>query len=93
MLYECTLDKNTVNERTYFFKDKSARLIHNDNGPAVVYKSGMYKAWYIDGKIHREDGPAREWSSGNVEYWLNGEFYKEEEYWKEVAKIKFGGFV
>ena len=60
---------------------------HRTDGPAFEYSDG-YKVWYINGKRHREDGPAVEWNNG-VRYWyLNGIRYKENEFYKEIIRIK-----
>ena len=36
---------------------------------------------------HREDGPAAEYSGGTKGWYLNGKYYHEDEWKKEVAKL------
>ena len=60
---------------------------HRIDGPAIERNDG-YKAWWINGQRHREDGPAVEYYHGGKEWYLNGRYYLEEEWKKEVVKIK-----
>jgi len=46
------------------------------------------KAWYKNGLQHREDGPAIECTNGYKEWWLNGNYYSEQEYIIALRKIK-----
>jgi hypothetical protein len=41
-----------------------------------------------NGQLHREDGPAVEYSHGDKYWWLNGEYYTEEEFHQELIKLK-----
>lgn len=53
-------------------------LLHRDNGPAVITKSGT-KEWYKRGKLHRTDGPAVEDDKlKNYEYWYEGKLHRED---------------
>jgi hypothetical protein len=61
--------------------------LHREDGPAIDLFSGR-KEWYIHGKRHREDGPAIEYPSGKKAWWLNNKKYSEEDWKKEVAKLK-----
>lgn len=65
---------------------------HRLDGPAIEYPNS-YNAWYKDGLCHREDGAAIEFVNGGKMYWLNDKNYIEEDYWKEISRIKFGAFV
>lgn len=65
---------------------------HREDGPAVEYPNGS-KKWLLNGKLHREDGPALIYAQSAGKYkhfYLNGNFYKEKDYW---AVVRFGGFV
>jgi hypothetical protein len=46
------------------------------------------KEYRKDGKLHREDGPAVEMPRGSKYWYLNGVEYSEENWQKEVAKLK-----
>ncbi len=60
---------------------------HRTDGPAVERSNG-YKSWWVNGKRHRDDGPACEDRNNkkNIEWYLEGKEYTEEEYKKEVLK-------
>jgi hypothetical protein len=60
---------------------------HRVNGPAIEWANGT-KQWWLNGERHREDGPAYEGANGYKEWWLNGTCYSEENWKKEVAKLK-----
>jgi small GTP-binding protein len=53
-------------------------VIHNDCGPAIIYKNGD-KCWYLRGMYHRdeEDGPAVILSNGSMHYYKNGLEHRE----------------
>jgi hypothetical protein len=61
-------------------------LRHRTDGPAIENIYG--KHWYINGKRHREDGPAVEWNNGVRSWYLNNIYYSEEEFHKEIIKLK-----
>ena len=61
--------------------------LHRTDGPAVEYNDGD-KFWCINGKLHREDGPAVEWISGLKYWYLNDIQYTEDQYQKELIKLK-----
>lgn len=44
------------------------------------------KFWYFDGFSHRENGPAFQRFDGAKCWYLNGEFYTEEEFKAELVK-------
>lgn len=56
------------------------RLLHNINGPAIVYDNGRKEYWQ-DGSRHRLDGPAVE-DAGIKQYYIKSKNYSEETYWK-----------
>jgi hypothetical protein len=65
---------------------------HRKDGPAIEYSNGD-KSYWVNGKLHREDGPARDWD-GEKEFWINGRlFLSEENYWKEIERIKSLNFI
>lgn len=57
------------------------KIIHREDGPAIIFSNGV-KYWFNHGKIHRLDGPACTYNSGEKEFWINDQFYSEEQYWK-----------
>jgi hypothetical protein len=70
--------------------DKAWRLngkLHREDGPAAEDVDGN-KSWWLNGKLHREDGPAIEYANGDKSWWVNGKWYSEEDWKKEVARIK-----
>ena len=69
--------KKTINGNTMYYKDAAMKVLHREDGPAVVRADGT-KEWYLNGKLHREDGPAVESSSGSKEWYLNGQPHRED---------------
>ena len=69
-------------------KDKTKLSIWNKQVFIVNCNGVKYwcKYWYLNGKLHRVDGPAVEWSSGSKMWYLNGIYYYESDYWKELKK-------
>ena len=63
--------------------------LHRNFGPAMVTSKGSYH-WFSNGKHHRVDGPARLWADGHRAWYINGVKYLEEDYWKEVERLKNG---
>src|SRR5690606_9557855 len=61
--------------------------LHREDGPASEHVSGD-KFWYQNGKLHREDGPAVEYTNGDKFWYLNDIRLTEEEFDKEIAKMK-----
>ena len=62
-------------EEVIRYWDASGSNLHREDGPAVVYKNGSYKAWYVDGELHRIDGAAREYNhplNFDSEYYYRG---------------------
>jgi hypothetical protein len=73
--YHCTTGPALTerNRCEYWLNGK----LHNENGPAIVYKNGRIEYWK-DGKRHNENGPAVVIpEQGITEYWLNGEKHNE----------------
>ena len=60
--------------------------LHRTDGPAV--ESSDYKQWWINGKLHRLDGPAVEFPNGTKQWWINDINYTEDQYQKELIKLK-----
>lgn len=54
--------------------------IHREDGPAV--KLTGVSIWYNNNDIHRVDGPAIEYSDGNKSWYLFGEHYSREEFYR-----------
>jgi hypothetical protein len=61
--------------------------LHREDGPAIELADGGSE-WYLNGQLHREDGPAIEYADGNKTWYLNDKLYPEEEYEKELGKLK-----
>jgi len=61
-------------EEAIRYWNASGSNLHREDGPAVVYKNGSYKAWYINGELHRIDGPAREYDPP-FKYKYDDEYY------------------
>ena len=72
------------------YYDKNYRL-HRDFGPAVIYGDGS-KFWYHRDQLHRLDGPAITWRDGYYDWFIHGKSYSEEDYWKEVERLKNGNY-
>jgi len=74
---------NQYGTKFYYLNDK----FHRDgNLPAIERKNGDKEYW-IHNKLHREDGPACEYTYGKF-YFLNDQEYSEQDYWKEIKRIK-----
>ena len=60
--------------------------------PAVVLPSfnsftkNATKFWYNHGKLHRKNGPAIEYFDGYKCHYLNGQYYSEQDYCKEIER-------
>lgn len=52
------------NTRWHYVND----VLHNDNGPAVIYSNGD-ESWFRNDKLHRLDGPAVNWASRYTWYY------------------------
>lgn len=59
---------------------------HREDGPAIYDEKNRRKEWYLHGKLHRIDGPARMNSEGMEEYYVNGKFFKKEEFEKHFGE-------
>jgi hypothetical protein len=75
--------------RWWYFHGK----LHRDGDlPAVVlspfnsFKKDATKFWYSHGKLHRKNGPAIEYSDGHKCHYLNGQYYSEQDYCKEIER-------
>jgi len=58
---------------TIFVGFQGGTILHNTEGPAVIYKDGKTR-WYWNGVLHRSNGPAviNPGPDGHVEWWVNG---------------------
>lgn len=52
-------------------------LRHNENGPAVIAADGTTMYFY-DNELHNDNGPAVQRYDGTCEWYVHGNFYKEE---------------
>jgi len=67
--------------KTIYCKNNYYKKLQNDNFDYYGNK------WYYNGYlIHREDGPAEEWKCGIKRWYLNGQWYSEEQY-KQYNRI------
>lgn len=80
-LLTLTVEINKQGTKRYFNKQGQ---MHRVYGPAYIGPSGA-EEWYYQGVKHRIDGPAATYSN-TKHFFLDGKHYKEEKYWKEVAK-------
>ena len=76
-----------VNGKKYLttWLSPNTKRTHRLDGPAKEYADGS-NFWLQNGKLHRLDGPACEYPSGGGEYYINGFYYKEEDYKREIAR-------
>ena len=70
--YYVTVD-DLGNSRWY--KDARCKVLHRENGPAVVCTNG-HKEWWQNGLLHRIDGPAIEWWDGDKRWYQNGQRHR-----------------
>jgi hypothetical protein len=68
----------------HYLNDK---LHRDENLPAIEWAWGT-KWYYVNGKFHRENGHAVEYSNGDKDYYLFGDWFSEQDYWKEIKKRK-----
>ena len=83
------LDKYDFYGDIFYYK-KNTKIIHNEHGPAVLFKNG-YIGYIIENKWHRLDGPARIWPSALEEYYIDGEKLNKEEFEMNHKRLKFLG--
>lgn len=68
--------------------------LHNENGPAIKRPNGT-QVWYLNGLVSRLDGPAyiytpsKESIPTNELYYINGQLFSKENYWKHPDVIKY----
>lgn len=75
-------------DKYWYLNDK----FHRVDGPAVEWADGN-KYWYLNGKRHRVDGPAIEYADGDKAWYLNGQYLSEQDWKKEVLKIRLGRLI
>lgn len=72
-----------------FFKDGKT---HREDGPARIYTDTNSMEWWVDGIRHRLDGPAvfftSPYNGNNLYYYIDGEPYKEQDYWIHPLVLK-----
>jgi hypothetical protein len=69
--------------KAYYIDD----ILHRVDGPAIESPNGE-KEYYQYGKLHNLKGPAYVNSNGTCQYYINGVFYEENDFDKEVERIK-----
>ena len=60
---------------TYYYRDAKNRILHREDGPALITAGGSQK-WFIDGKPHRVGAPAIIWFDGDQDWYLNGKLHR-----------------
>lgn len=63
-------------EGTTMYYKKGTKILHREDGPAVVFAGGN-QYWYKDGELHREDGPAAEYEDGDRAWYIDGKLHRE----------------
>jgi hypothetical protein len=65
--------------RKVYYTIKYSKVLHREDGPAVIYYGGIQKRWHRYGKLHRVDGPAiivgsflEEWYTDGKRHRLDG---------------------
>ena len=74
--YYVTVDDMGI---TRWYKDAKCKVLHRENGPAIVRADG-HKEWWQYGQRHRIDGPAIERAGGTKEWHINGKQMTEAEF-------------
>lgn len=80
MKYKITVTKHGIG----WYKNN---LWYRENGPAWECADGN-RSWYKNNQSHRLDGPALECSAGLKQWWIDGAYYTEEEFNKEIKAGK-----
>lgn len=62
---------------THYKWGTKKRLIHRDDGPAIIYPNGDEYHFKM-GKCHRVGGPAVKYADGSYAYLQNGEYHRED---------------
>ncbi len=58
---------------------------HRDDGqPAVIFDNT--RGWYKNGELHNTQGPAYVEESGYKEYWINGEEFTYEQFYRKIKE-------
>jgi hypothetical protein len=57
-----------------------------ENFTGVAEYTSESKAYYLNGKKHRVDGPAVEFVNGYKEWFLNGIYYSQEEWFELLSE-------
>lgn len=70
------------------------RIIHKDDGPAIIYDDGRSQIWYCNNQKHRVDGPAGIFKNSfkkkdYYEFWIFGKEYREQDYWNHPLVVEY----
>ena len=89
MIKEYQEGKYTIYENVYVKYYRVNNKLHRDDDlPAVEYPDGT-KEWYQYGKRHRINGPSVKSFTGYINYYINGKFYSEKDYYKAIKLLAF----
>lgn len=81
---ECFVD--VFNARIWI---KKGKILHREDGPAICGINGLLEWWFYS-KKHRLDGPAVIYpSDGEIQFYIFGTKYSEQEYWSHALVIKY----
>lgn len=58
-----------------FYYKKGTHILHREDGPAIIYKSGA-KVWFSNGERHRENGPAIIYENDDQSWYINGKLHR-----------------
>ncbi len=75
-------------QRVYY---NNSLKLHSLDNPSICNTN--QKFFYKDGNFHRENGPAIDYGNGYKNYYLNGKYYEEKEYWSIIKKIRFKAYL
>jgi hypothetical protein len=83
MIFKNTYEKifKNVYEIIYCKDDSYQKVFDNKD---FYYLESINDNYYKGYLLHREDGPAIECSNGDKDWFLNGKWYTEKEYWKII---------
>ena len=73
------IEKKRIKSYTFYYI-KGTKILHREDGPAVVYPNGRFE-WWVNGQRHRVDGPAAIWLGVGIEWYIDGIYFPTKEAW------------